>query len=180
MPLDPITDDDWPPALAHLKDSFIGRGNVYRVMAHHPALVSAWSGLRQHVVTRNALGDERLEVVILRVGHRLGAAYEWDHHVVRARKAGLSDRRIAAMRGAPDAMEGADALLARAVDDLVDHGRLSAGLQSGISTELGTEAMLDLIATVGFYTTLAFIVKSFDTPLDAEIAAELTRAPLAP
>ena len=38
--------------------------------------------------------------------------------------------------------------------------------------------MLDLIATVGFYTTLAFIVNSFDTPLDADIAEALARRPL--
>jgi len=176
--LPPLSDDAWPGTLAHLKDSFVGRGNVYRVMAHHPALLEAWSGLRRHVVTQNALGEERIEVVILRVAHRLDAAYEWGHHVVRGRKAGLSDARIRALRGAPEEMGPGDALLARGVDALVDGAHLPEGLQAELAGSVGVEGMLDLIATVGFYTTLAFIVKSFGTPLDAEIADALEAAPL--
>jgi len=178
MPLPPLSDADWPPSLAHLRDSFVGRGNVYRVMAHHPGLLDAWSGLRKHVVTENALGEERIEVVILRVAHRLGAPYEWDHHVVRGRKAGLTDARIRAMAGPIEAMDPVDATLARAVDALTADARLSGDLQTELTALVGTQGMLDLIATVGFYTTLAFIVNSFDTPLDADIADALARQPL--
>jgi alkylhydroperoxidase family enzyme len=183
LPLPPLADADWPPELAHLRDGFVGRGNVYRVMAHHPALLDAWSGLRKHVVTENALGEERIEVVILRVAHRLGAPYEWDHHVVRGRKAGLTDSRIRSMAGPVEAMDPADATLARAVDALTT-GALTAGarlpvdLQAEVTALVGTHGLLDLIATVGFYATLAFIVNSFDTPLDADIAAALARRPL--
>jgi alkylhydroperoxidase family enzyme len=177
MPLPPLADADWPASLAHLRDGFVGRGNVYRVMAHHPALLDAWSGLRKHVVTESALGEERIEVVILRVAHRLDAPYEWDHHVVRSRKAGLSDARIRAMAGPLEAMDPADATLARAVDALTADARLSADLQAELTALVGTQGLLDLIATVGFYTTLAFIVNSFDTPLDADIAEALARRP---
>jgi len=176
--LAPLTDDDWPEALSHLRNSFVGRGNVYRVMAHHPELLGAWSGLRKHVVTENALGNERIEVVILRVAHRLNAAYEWDHHVVRGRKAGLSDSRIRTLRGSADEMAPDDALLARAVDALVDEARLPQPLQAELSERLGATGVLDLIATVGFYTTLAFIVKSFGTPLDADVVEALAARPL--
>ena len=178
MPLSPLADADWPPDLAHLQGDFVGRGNVYRVMAHHPALLDAWAGLRKHVVTGNALGAERIEVVILRAAHRLGAPYEWDHHVVRGRNAGLTDARIRAMAGPVAAMEPADATLARAVDALIADARASPDLQAELTTLAGTHGLLDLIATVGFYATLAFIVNSFDTPLDADIAEALARRPL--
>ena len=39
--------------------------------------------------------------------------------------------------------------------------------------------MFDVIATVGFYSVLGFIVESFDTPIDAAVAAELKEKPLA-
>ena len=64
-----------------LRDGFAGQLNVYRTMAHHPALVRAWAPMRQHVVKDTALGLERSEVVILRTGHRMGSAYEWAHRL---------------------------------------------------------------------------------------------------
>src|SRR6056297_2874654 len=95
----PIPDAEWPLEIADLKDSFAGRLNVYRVMAHHPELLRAWVPLRRHLVQSSTLGPEQLEVAILRTAHRLNAPYEWAHHVERGRAAGLSDARIQSMRG---------------------------------------------------------------------------------
>ena len=104
-----------------MKSGFAGALNVYRTMAHHPALLKAWAPLRQHIVRDSALGTERSELVILRAAHRIGSAYEWAHHVSRARALGISDMRILAMRGTP---EGEDGLIAQAVDALFDGFRL--------------------------------------------------------
>jgi hypothetical protein len=38
--------------------------------------------------------------------------------------------------------------------------------------------MFDLMATVGFYSTLGFILNTAKTPLDSEIAGDLAAAPL--
>ena len=84
MPYAPLSDTDWPPALADMAQGFAGRLNVYRTMAHHPALLRAWAPLRGHVVQTSTLGPQISEVVILRTGHRLGAAYEWAHHISRS------------------------------------------------------------------------------------------------
>lgn len=175
----PLRDADWPEAVADLRAGFAGRLNVYRVMAHHPDLLRAFAGLRGHVVQNTALGPERAEVVILRLAHRLGSGYEWAHHVVRGRRAGLSDARIRSLRGDADTMAAPDAALARAVDALVDHHRLSDAQAQAVAALGGDKAVLDLIATVGMYLTLGFIVESFATPVDDDIAAELARAPLA-
>ena len=171
----PLADDEWPDALAHLKERFMGQANVYRAMAHHPALVEAWAPLRAHVVLENALGPERLEVVILRIAHRLGARYEWGHHILRARREGLSDARIRSMAGDPGGMEPDDALLARMVDALLDGARLPAPLRETAMERLGKEAVLDLMATVGFYATLGYLLNSFEIPLDPA-AEEAIRA----
>lgn len=174
----PIADDAWPEALSHLAGGFATRLNVYRTMAHHPALLAAWAPLRAHVVTASALGPERSEVVILRTGHRLGAEYEWAHHVHRARRIGMGDARIAALAGPTDAMLPQDATLCRAVDELLDDHRLSSASRQAVAALVGTPGMFDLIATVGFYSVLAYIVQSFETPIDAPVAAELAARPL--
>lgn len=174
----PIRDEDWPDELSGLRGGFATGLNVYRAMAHHPELLTAWSGLREHVVNRSALGRERLEVVILRTGYRLGSDYEWSQHVVRARACGLSDARILSIRGPLEAMAAEDRLLAGAVDELFADHALSAHSQAGVAALAGKAGVLDLIATVGFYTTLGYLLNSFATPLDDEIAARLAADPL--
>lgn len=175
--LTPINDDAWPPELDHLRDSFTGTANVYRTMAHNPALLAAWQNLRTHVVTQSSLPPQALETVILRTAHRHGSTYEWAHHIVRGRASGLTDARILSISGEPGDMLEADAALARAVDCLFEESMLPDDATQELSQRFGHEGLLDLIATVGFYTTLAYIVKTFETPLDSDIDAALAEAP---
>lgn len=178
--LPPISAADWPEEIADMQDGFAGGLNVYRVMAHHPALLRAWEPLREHIVNQTALGAELSEVVILRTGHRLRSSYEWNQHIERARKRGLTDARIASIAGPLDGMSERDALLARAVDELFDAKELSRTSTVGLTDLLGKEALFDLIATVGFYSVLGYTLNSFDVPLDADIAEALRQTPLDP
>lgn len=173
--LAPLTDDAWPEALADLRGGFAGGLNVYRTMAHHPALVRAWAPLRQHLVKDGALGPERSEIVILRVGVRLGSAYEWMHHVSRSRALGMSDDRIRSVLGQG---EGEDALLIRAVDAILDERRLPPALERELAAAVGTAGVFDLIATVGFYQVLGTILMTYEVPVDGPVARELAEAPI--
>lgn len=178
LPLSPIQNTDWPTEIADMLEGFAGQLNIYRVMAHHPGLLQAWADLRDHVVNGTALGAERSEIVILRTGHLLGSAYEWAHHVVRGRQAGLSDARIAKLAGSVGDMQPEDALFAQAVDQLFEHKALTPRVQQDLTALVGNAGMLDLIATVGFYSTLGYILNSFDPPLDEAVAQDLAKAPL--
>lgn len=173
--LKPLADADWPAGIADLRGGFAGSLNVYRVMAHHPALLRAWQAYRDHVVVHSTLGRQRSEVVILRTGHRLKAQYEWAHHVVRARDCDMEDARIATLRGPVDGMAAEDALLSGAVDELIDHAKLDGPTLRDASALLGPEGVLDLMATVGLYSTLAFIVKTYQTPVDSDVADALAK-----
>lgn len=168
--LPPLSDDDWPQEIGDLRDGFAGALNVYRVMAHHPPLLRAWADLREHVVRRSTLTPAQSEMVILRTGCRRGSTYEWAHHVVRGVDCGLSLDRIMAAKGAPDRMAPGDRLLALAVDALIDQNALSTALQGDLVQALGVGGMMDLIATVGFYTTLSYVLNSFDPPIDDAIS----------
>lgn len=170
MPLPPISDADWPTEIEDMLLGFAGKLNVYRTMAHHPALLRAWTNLRNHLVLGTSLPADLQELVILRTGHRWGSDYEWAHHVVRGRQAGLSEARIEAARASA---EGADGLVLGAVDELFDKGRLSGETFARLEAIVGKTGVLDLMATVGMYTNLAFILNSFDTPLEPEIAAQV-------
>ncbi|MFC2967573.1 carboxymuconolactone decarboxylase family protein [Acidimangrovimonas pyrenivorans] len=178
LDLPPLADADWPEEAAALRAGFAGRLNVYRVMAHHPALLKSWQTFRNHVVRETSLGAARSEVAILRTGVRLEAPYEWAHHVVRGRDAGLSDARIRSLRGPLSGMSAEDAAIARAVDELIDDACLSAGAQAELAALVGVAGVFDVIATVGHYRVLACILKSFGTPIDDDIAAALAAQPI--
>src|SRR5690606_40729335 len=105
-----------------------------------------------------------------RAAYRMGSAYEWAHHVSRARALGMSDDRILAMRGAP---VGEDGLIVRAVDALFDQRRLSEALEADLAAILGRDGVFDLIATVGFYSVLGYLLMTYDTPVDDAVTAEL-------
>jgi alkylhydroperoxidase family enzyme len=180
MSLDPaiVTDDEWPQEIAGLRDGFAGQLNVYRMMAHNPALLAGWASLRNHVVLSSSLSPKQSEIVILRTGWRHGSRYEWAHHISRGRRSGLSDEVIAACGGEAVVNDAEATLLIAAVDALIDGSRLDDPLRRELSESIGLKGILDLMATVGMYTTLAFIVETFSIQLDAVIAAELRDDPL--
>lgn len=173
----PLSDADWPEDIAALRHGFAGRLNVYRVMAHHPALLAAWAPLREHVVRNRAMSDQQSEVVILRTGHNLNAPYELAHHVSRGRAVGLDEARIAALAGPLQGIASEDRVLAAAVDELIADARLGEDSCAAVIDLIGPKGLFDLMATVGFYSVLGFIVNSFDTPVDSDVAAELAARP---
>lgn len=176
----PVTDEDWPDTIAGMRDGFAGRLNVYRSMAHHPDLLRAWAPLREHIVRNSALPPQFSEVAILRAGLRLGSSYELNQHVDRARNRGLDDRRIATILGPREWMAADDRLIAQAVDELFDATALTAPTLAALTDKIGKAGVLDLIATVGFYSTLGYMLNSFETPLDTDIAVRLSERPFDP
>lgn len=178
--LEPLDPDSWDASIDHLKGGFAERLNVYRTMAHHPDLLAAWAPLRHHVVVDNALGPERTEVIILRAASHLRSDYEKAHHIVRGRACGLSDDRIAAILEMDEVTNRHDSLLALAVDELVVQNALSRPTRGRLVEEFGVQGSLDLIAIVGFYTTLGLMLNSFETPIDNDLVEALRLRPLMP
>lgn len=159
--IEPLPEDEWDPRLDGVLQQLGPVLNVHRVMARHPELMSAWSPLRQHIATGGSLDPRNRELAILRVAHRLGAEYEWHHHVVRGRAAGLSEAEIEAI--AVDSTRGwplEESTLLSAVDDLIDRRKLGYELQSTLTASIGVEGVMDLIVTVGMYVTLAMFINT--------------------
>jgi alkylhydroperoxidase family enzyme len=176
--LKPLADADWPDSLADMKNGFATQLNVYRSMAHYPALLAAWKNFRNHVVLNSCLTPPQSEIVIIRTGVRLGSEYEWKHHVCRGRKVGLSDQQILSLRGPLDFMFDMDKILCAAVDELFDTKCLSPFLQEALTKLVGQDGVMDVIATVSHYTFLGYFLNTFSVPLDENISKELTEHPI--
>ena len=68
--------------------------NLYRLLGNHPALVAAWAeffnSIRHEAKTARALR----EIMILRTAQIARSEYEWAHHLVMARKAGVREAQV--------------------------------------------------------------------------------------
>jgi len=168
---DPIDDAEWPTDLEEIRQQFAGALNVYRTMAHHPQLLAAWAPLRRHVVKENTLPPRLQELVVLRTAYHAGSRYEWSHHVARGLAAGLSIKEIEAVGWLDPAadLDETERAIIDCVDSLQRQHRLSPELRARVSQHLSVRQVMDLMALVGFYHVLAYIIETFETPLDRGI-----------
>ena len=99
----PIEPAAWPETLADIRRQMGTPLNVHRALASYPAWLRAWFPFRNHVVHGTSLSSRQYELVVLRVATLTDAAYEWEHHVVTAKEAGLDDEEIGRVRAGGDA-----------------------------------------------------------------------------
>ena len=145
--------------------------NIHRLIAHSPNLLNASAPLRNYLVKNSRLTDRQRELLILRTAHRLQSEYEWEHHVIRGKAAGLSDAEIERTKLAPDA-EGwleEESTLLRLVDEMRDEQMLSVDTVRALLAAIGEDGIIDAVFTIGFYLTLGTLLKTFAVPLDESI-----------
>ncbi len=164
--LAPIAEADRDDETRELLEA-LGDLNIFATLAHHPKLLKRWLVFGGHVIAKSTLPERERELLILRTGWRCGCEYEFGQHTVLGRAAGLNDVEI--HRLATEGTEGwsdADALLLRAVDDLVvDHG-LSEETYAALAEAWGTQQVIDLVFAVGQYVLVSMALNSFAVQLD--------------
>jgi DNA-binding transcriptional regulator YhcF (GntR family) len=82
------------------------------------------------------------------------------------------------MKLATENMNTEDAIFADAVDEIMEKKKISPNTLKNLYSLVGKEGVLDTIATVGFYSTLGFMINSFNTPIDDDIINEMIKQPI--
>ena len=72
--------------------------NLHRAVANSPNAVRNFIRLGNSLLVHGALPPILRELAILRVGQLTGAAYEWAHHVPIARRVGVSEEQVEALK----------------------------------------------------------------------------------
>lgn len=133
---------------------------VFLTIGRHRPLFRGWLHFASRLMPRGTLPRRDTELVILRVAHLAGSAYEFEHHRELGRSAGLSDAEIERVTVGP-AAEGWSTRehdLLRATDDLLAHHDLDDAVWASLRSHLDERGCLELLFLVGHYRMLADVL----------------------
>ena len=149
--------------------------NVFRVMSRHPALAGVVAKQLAMLLYRGNKLDGRLrELIIMRIGWRTGALYEWTQHWPVALRIGLTEAEILAVRDPANAtcLGPAELAVIAATDDVLDHGAVGEAAWQACAEHLTSyEERLELVAAICNWNTFSIMLKSLKIPLEDGIDA---------
>jgi 4-carboxymuconolactone decarboxylase len=161
--------DQLSPEQKRIHDEIAGaRGGVVRgpfaVWLRLPSVANAANQLGNAIRLQGKLDRRLFELAILVVARHWSAQYEWFVHAKDARAAGLSEDVISAIRErrGPTSARQDENLIYGLVTELQDTKTISRKTYDNAIALLGTDLVIELITTVGFYTTAAMMINAFD------------------
>lgn len=156
-----------PSSMAHL--------NVFRTLLHHPKVAGAASGLLASLLWKANVLDERLrELIIMRIGWRSGAVYEWTQHWHVATGIGMNTDEILAVRDwrQAEGLDNAAKAVLAATDETLDDGRISDATWDVCCQHLKTNAeRIELVLAISNWRTFSELLLSLNIPLEDGIQA---------
>jgi 4-carboxymuconolactone decarboxylase len=146
------------------------RGEVrgpFIALIHNPKLAQHLQGLGEHLRWGGKLPQKLVELAVLVTARRWTCQHEWFVHVELARKAGLDEQMIAAIRdGREPSAKGTDEALVYAFcKDAHATGRVSDEHFNPVRDRFGLDGALELVALSGYYTLMAMVLNTAGMPL---------------
>lgn len=133
----------------------------YEVMLHVPEMARPAAELGHEIRYEGALSDHDRELAIIALATAHACPFEWDTHVGLARKAGVGEDTIAALRDGR-AVRAPDDVIVGFVREMCATARASDGAYAAAHDRLGTAGVVELTTLVGYYTMLAFVINVAD------------------
>ena len=136
--------------------------NLYATLVVHTRFYEPRLRFGSYIQRESRLPPQSRELLILRTAWLMKSEYEWAHHAIFARDAGLSEAQIARVAQGPQAGEWSDdhRALLLAADELRREAFISDATWKNLSQYYDTEKMLEIIYTVGGYAMTAMAINS--------------------
>jgi 4-carboxymuconolactone decarboxylase len=142
--------------------------NLYAELANHPPALGAFLVMSNYVRDRSTLEDGIRELSILATAYALGQEYEIAQHTKLARRAGLSEAKIKAVRAGSS------------VEGLTEHERCAVEYAQEAATSrtcsdatfaqmrrlFSVEQVVDLIVTAAWYHLCAILLGSLQIDIE--------------
>jgi len=144
---------------------------ILRTVAHHPTLLEPFLGFAATLATRGVLPRRESELLALRSAWNCGSAFEWGHHVLYARAAGLEEPEIERVADGPDAADWSDRdrLLLQVADELHAGQDVSRETWQRMRACFDDGQLVEIPFIVGIYTLLSMVAKSTGVALEGDL-----------
>ncbi|MCB9562465.1 MAG: carboxymuconolactone decarboxylase family protein [Kofleriaceae bacterium] len=148
---------NWMIARALARAAGTRDGNLFTTLGRHRRLFRGWLAFAAHLMPGGVLARRDTELVILRVAHLRGCAYELDHHRRLAARAGVAPAIAARVAAGPDAAgwTARERALLAATDALVARRDLDDATWAALRRCWDEPAIIELCLLVGHYDLLA-------------------------
>lgn len=138
----------------------------FAAMLHSPAMADRLQELGAAVRFNTNLPERIRELAILLVARHWRAQFEWVVHRELAIKTGLAETicNAIAERQRPAEMDRAEEATYDFCRALLETGSVTDTLFARVKGEFGEAGAIDIIATVGYYSTVSFLLNVDDYP----------------
>jgi len=176
------TREDVAPEYGALFDELAAlRGRISgpsSVVMHSPVLAKPWNQISEYLHGDSVVEAKDAELAVCATARHYDCSYIWNAHVSQARKAGVSEAAIAAVReravlGAGVSMD--EALVIRFTRDVLGRNRIRGEVFEALLSAHDERWMVELTCWIGRYAALAGILNAFEvSPAEgAEVLPEL-------
>ncbi len=159
----PLVEPGTRPELAELEATIRAeRGGeivvLYQALLNSPSIASGWEKMLTAVRNRTTIAADLRELTILRVAVLNRAGFEFDAHAPHARKAGVSEARIEAVREwprsrtlfAPD-----EQLVLDLTDAMTRDIEVPEALMTRVKSRFDARGVVELVATIAAYNMVS-------------------------
>lgn len=131
--------------------------NLFRTMGRNRKLFRGWLRFAGRLMPGGTLPRRESELLILRVAHLRGCAYEFEHHVRLGRRAGVTGADVDRIRSGPDAAGWTprERTLLHAADAVVRDKEIDDAQWAELSAELTESEAVEFVLLVTHYDMLA-------------------------
>lgn len=131
----------------------------YEVLLHAPGIARPAAELGAQIRYQSSLTDHDRELVIITAAVLHGCGFEWDSHLPLALAAGVREEVVSHLRDAAEvALTEVEELIIGFVRELCAESTVSEERFARALDHFGERATVELCATVGYYTFLAFVM----------------------
>jgi 4-carboxymuconolactone decarboxylase len=168
----PLTESQWNEeqmkVLSQYKKEDGSILNVLSTIGRHPKLLDRYSHFINYIMAEQTLPDRDREILILRIGWLCIAKYEFGHHSLFGKKAGLTDEEILRITKGAEApgWSISEATLIQATDELYNDAIISDVTWKKLSENYTEEQLIDVIFTVGQYNMVSWALNSLGVQLE--------------
>ncbi|MDZ7679905.1 MAG: carboxymuconolactone decarboxylase family protein [Acidimicrobiales bacterium] len=142
--------------------------NIFATMVHNRRVANRAVLLGGAFLNKGTIPEREREIVILRVGHRANAEYEFGQHTLIGGRAGLTDDEIEALATnvSEHPWSDDDRALIAMVDDLSADDCVSDSTWGGLAQRWSDEQLVELVMLAGYYRMISGFLNSAGVQLD--------------